>query len=175
MVCDEAFDEGISILIEFVRPNAEPHTLGLYIDHNMGGIVKDAFVAGPLADVHERFPDQLRELDLSEARARLERALDALDRTLDPPVDEDVDRLRVFMSACARLLPSGTVLALEPEELGRKERELLLDDFLSSHEGQRWCGNRDAEDVAGNGDRVRRRLTTTAGRCVGVREWSRSS
>ncbi len=115
MMCDDLFDDGVSILIEFARPNADPHTLGLYIDHNMGGIVKDAFVAGPLAEVRERFPD-LCELDLGEARARLERALDILDYTLDPPVDEGVDRLRGFMYACARLLPGGAVLPDELEE-----------------------------------------------------------
>jgi hypothetical protein len=147
MMWDDVFDDGVSILIEFARPNADPHTLGLYIDHNMGGIVKDAFVAGPLAEVRERFPD-LCELDLGEARARLERALDVLDHTLDPPVDEDVDRLRGFMYACARLLPGGAVLPDELEESAPEERELLLDDFLSSPDGGRWCGDADAEAVA---------------------------
>ncbi len=147
MMCDDLFDDGVSILIEFARPNADPHTLGLYIDHNMGGIVKDAFVAGPLAEVRERFPD-LCELDLGEARARLERALDILDYTLDPPVDEGVDRLRGFMDACARLLPGGAALPDELEESAPEERELLLDDFLTSPEGRRWCGDADAEDVA---------------------------
>ena len=147
MMCDEVFDDGVSVLIEFARPNAEPHTLGLYIDHNMGGIVKDAFVAGPLGEVRERFPD-LRELDLGEACARLERALDILDHTLDPPVGKDVARLRGFMYACTRLLPGGVVLPDELEELAPDERELLLGGFLSSPEGERWRDDADAEDVA---------------------------
>jgi len=147
VMCDDVFDDGTSILIEFDRPNADPHTLGLYIDHNMGGIVKDAFVAGPLAEVRDRFPD-LCELDLGEARARLERALDILVHTLDPPVDKDVDRLRGLMYACARLLPGGAALPDELEVPTPQERELLLDDFLGSPEGRRWRGDADAEDVA---------------------------
>jgi hypothetical protein len=147
MMCDEVFDDGVSILIEFARPNGEPHTLGLYIDHNMGGIVKDAFVAGPLGEVRERFPD-LRAIDLGEARARVERALDVLDHTLDPPVDKDVERLRGFMYARAKLLPGGAVPLDEFEELPPDERESLLSDFLSSPEGERWRGDADAEDVA---------------------------
>jgi hypothetical protein len=147
MMYDEVFDDAVSVLIEFARPNAEPHTLGLYIDHNMGGIVKDAFVAGPLREVRERFHD-LRALDLREARARLERAVDVLDHTLDPPVDKDVDRLRGFMYARAKTLPGGAVLPGELEELAPDERESLLDDFLSSPEGERWRDDAEAEDVA---------------------------
>ena len=48
---DEAFDDGVSVLIEFAPPDGERHTLGIYIDHNLGGLVKDAFLAGPLDDV----------------------------------------------------------------------------------------------------------------------------
>jgi hypothetical protein len=146
-MCDDVFDDGMSVLIEFAQPNAAPHTLGLYIDHNMGGVVKDAFVAGPLGEVCERFPD-LRELDLAEARARVERALDVLDHTLDPSVDKDVDRLRGFMYARAKLLPGGAALPDEFEELAAEERESLLGDFLSSPEGEQWRNDADAEDVA---------------------------
>jgi hypothetical protein len=144
---DEVFDDGASILIEFAQPNAEPHTLGLYIDNNLGGIVKDAFVAGPLGEVRERFPD-LCALDLAEARTRLERALDVLDHTSDPPVGKDVDRLRGFMYARAGLLPGGVVLPDELEGLPSDERESVLSDFLSSAEADRWRDDADAEGIA---------------------------
>ena len=157
MMCDEVFDDAVSVLIEFARPNAEPHTLGLYIDHNMGGIVKDAFVAGPLGEVRERFPD-LRALDLREARARLERALDVLDHTLDPPVDKDVDRLRGFMDARAKLLPGGAGLPDEFEELAPDERESPAGRLSLLARGRavaRRCGS---GGCRGDGDRIRRGL-----------------
>jgi hypothetical protein len=147
MMRDDVFDDSVSMLIEFARPNADPHTLGVYIDNNIGGIVKDAFVAGPLSEVRERFPE-LRKLDLAEARVRLERALDVLDHTLGPPVDKDVHGLRGLMYACAKLLPGGTGLPDEGEESVPDERESLLGDFLSSPEGRRWRGDEDAECVA---------------------------
>jgi hypothetical protein len=48
---EETFDDGLSVLVEFAAPNLETHTLGIYIDHNLGGLVKDVFLAGPLATV----------------------------------------------------------------------------------------------------------------------------
>ena len=89
LVHDEAFDDGVSVVDEFGS-----HTLGVYVDHNAGGVVKDAFVAGPLAEVRET---------LAAARTRDRRASwtsgrrvlasrgrsDDLDHTLYPPVSEE--------------------------------------------------------------------------------------
>ena len=86
LVHEEAFDDGVSVVVEFGS-----HTLGVYVDHNLGGLVKDVFLAGSLAEVRESFTTpgvSLRELDLAEARARVEAALYELDHTLDPPVAE---------------------------------------------------------------------------------------
>ena len=115
MCDDDGFDDGLSVLVEFATPGAEPYTLGIYIDHNMGGLVKDVFIAGPLASVREQLersaPDKdrlaLRALDLADARARVQDALEIFDRTLAPPVDEDVRSLRAFMRARIATLPEG--------------------------------------------------------------------
>src|SRR5439155_1225787 len=48
---EAAFDDGVSVMVEFTAPNVETHTIGIYIDHNMGGLVKDVFLAGALSDV----------------------------------------------------------------------------------------------------------------------------
>jgi hypothetical protein len=154
MMCDDGFDDGRSVLIEFATRDGKPHTLGVYIDHNMRGLVKDVFVAGPLAGVTKALASGdgivLSELDLAEARARVERALDVLDHTISPAVDKDVDRLRAFMYARARLLPGGTVLPDEFDEVDEvepSEREGLLADFLSAAEGERWRGDDDASHI----------------------------
>jgi len=129
---DEAFDDGVSVQIEFPQPGCENHTLGIYIDHNMGGLVKDAFLAGPLAEVEgemRRTPDgdrlTLHGLDLAEARARVEAGLYMLDHTDDPPVDEDVSRLRALIDARIRLLPDGFELPDEYEEMSSEARRSL--------------------------------------------------
>jgi hypothetical protein len=46
LMCEEAFDDGASVMVEFTAPNVETHTIGIYIDHNMGGLAKDVFLAG---------------------------------------------------------------------------------------------------------------------------------
>jgi hypothetical protein len=155
LMYEQAFDDGVSVMIEFATPGGEPHTLGVYIDHNMGGLVKDVFVAGPIAELRaqltgggaERMGPALRALDLAEARARVESALDILDHTFDPAVDEDVRSLRAFVEARIRLLPDGVTLPDEYEELTSEDRERLLADFIESPEGQRWREDEDARDV----------------------------
>jgi hypothetical protein len=155
LMTEPAFDDGVSVMIEFALPDREPHTLGVYIDHNMGGLVKDVFVAGPLAVVQGDLARNgagedgvtLRELDLGEARARVERALDIFEHTLDPPVDDDVGALCAFVDARMTLLPAGTTLPDAYVEVAPEKRERLLSDFLKSSEGRRWCDDEAAEDV----------------------------
>ncbi len=155
LMYEEAFDDGVSVLVEFSYADRDPHTLGIYIDHNMGGLVKDAFVAGPLSELRDKLERQaaqevgpaIRDLDLAEARARVEAALYMLDHTYDAPVGEDVRPLRALIDARLRLLPDGCELGDDFEELTPQERDQLLLDFVASPEGQRWRGDEDAEDV----------------------------
>lgn len=156
MCDDDGFDDGLSVMVEFAVKGEQPHTLGVYIDHNMGGLVKDVFVAGSLTSVREqlgrRAPDRhglvLHELDLAQARVRVERALEILDHTIDPPVDEDVRPLRALMCARTETLPDGGAWRDEELEITPEQRAQLLADFLDSPEGERWRGDEDAEDLA---------------------------
>jgi len=156
LMSEEAFDDGLSVMVEYSAPGVEPHTLGIYIDHNMGGLVKDVFLAGPLTEVRGKFnrraPNHvglaIRDLDLAEARARVEAALYMLDHTYDPPVTEDVRPMRALIEARTRLLPKGFELPDDYQEVTPEERDALLAGFLASPEGQRWRGDEDAEDVA---------------------------
>ncbi len=89
--CDEAFDDGVSVIVEFDGYGEEPHTLGIYIDHNLGGLVRGVFLAGSLSDVRAKLSVRapngvqfaVRDLELAEARARIVAALDVLDHTYE--------------------------------------------------------------------------------------------
>lgn len=147
LLCEDDFDDGVSVVVEF----SGSHTLGVYVDHNLGGLVKDVFVAGPLAEVRAEFERhgepgiELRTLDLAEARARIEGALYMLDHTLDAPVSEDVHGLRALVEARLRRLPAGFELPDDYREVAPEEREALLAGFLAAPEGRRWRGDEDAE------------------------------
>ncbi len=155
LMYEEAFDDGVSVLIEFAPPDGERHTLGIYIDHNLGGLVKDAFLAGPLDEVRSKLSSRahngvglaLKKLDPGEARARIEAGLYMLDHTYDPPVDDDVHALRGLIDGRVRRLPDGFELREDYEEMSVEDRERLLAKFLASPEGQHWRGDADAEDV----------------------------
>jgi hypothetical protein len=151
---EPAFDDGVSVMVEFAGV-AEVHTLSVYIDHNLGGLVKDILLAGPIDELRAGFagaPDadrvRFRELDLGEARARITAALTQLDRTFDPPVEDDVHALRALVDARLRLLPAGEEASATVTEIPTEERDALLADFLDSDEGRRWREDEDAEAAA---------------------------
>jgi hypothetical protein len=155
LMYEGAFDDGLGVMVEFTAPNVSTHTLGIYVDHNMGGLVKDVFLAGPLSEVRARLgrpaPNQVglafRDLELAEARARIDAALHVLDHTWEPPVNEDVRPMRALIDARMRLLPAGFELPDEDVEVTPEQRGALLEDFFASPEGRRWRDDDDAEDV----------------------------
>ena len=152
---DEAFDDGVSVIVEFDGYGEESHTLGIYIDHNMGGLVKDVFLAGPLIDVRAKLSVRapngvelaVRDLELAKARARIVAAFDVLDHTYEPPVDEDVSRLRALVEARIDLLPAGLQHDDEDHDIPQADRERMLNEFLDSTPGKQWAGDEHAEDV----------------------------
>jgi hypothetical protein len=74
-------------------------------------------------------------------------AVDVLDHTYDPPIDEDVMRLRALIEARVDLLPAGLQLGDDYEEVPQAERQRMLEAFLATSYGARWAGDEDAEDV----------------------------
>lgn len=157
LIAEETFDDGLSVLIEFVHPAEEAVTCGIYVDHNLGGLVKDLFLVGvPLDEVQamlrERAPAGVglvvRELDLAEARARVHRALEILERTLDPPVDDEVWSLRALLDTWITRLPHGFELPAKFEDFSSEERDQLLGEFLDSRFGKRWRADEVAADAA---------------------------
>jgi hypothetical protein len=91
----DELDDGENVFVGVTWPDGVGATFVLYVDHNMGTLVKDAFVL-PL--VYDEVMAQYRtiieagqtvaELRPAEARARLEQALAQNDRTL-PPIETD--------------------------------------------------------------------------------------
>lgn len=149
---DRLFDDGLSVLLEFDQPGVERHTLGVYIDHNIGGIAKDAFLGGALDEVAALLAGSgeqgiaLEEVSLGEAGARISAALEATDITLDAPASDDLRALRAFIDTRLGMLPAYEEITERPE-VPASERGALLADFLASAEGERFAGDEDARDI----------------------------
>jgi hypothetical protein len=124
------------VLLSFHHP--EDHVFNVVVDHNLGGMAKDAVCTRDAEKVlslwSEEDPDAAAHpIDAAEAAGRLRAALAVTDQTFEPPLSFDFVQLRALIEARIRELPEGW----EPEAaplMPEPEREALVDDFLSSAE-----------------------------------------
>ncbi len=138
---DPVDDDGVSVMVGFDGPGQET-TVGVYVDHNLAGIAKDAFavpagIAEVLAELRQNHDDpedpEYKEIPLDEAAARWRVALEMTERTFDPPTTEDLDHLRALVLARLVTLPAGGHVPEAPT-LNDAERDELLAEFLESDE-----------------------------------------
>ncbi len=126
------------VLLSFRHPGRAAHAFNVVVDHNLGGMAKDAVCTGDAQKVLSLWsredPDAAAHpIDAAEAAGRLREALAATDQTVEPPVSFDFVQLRALLEARIRELPVGW----EPEpfpEMSEPERDALVEVFLSSAE-----------------------------------------
>lgn len=107
--------DGENILIGTMLPGGTPLTSVIYVDHNLGTLVKDAFVLPePVDDVIEQMlavaddPDtEVRDLDPAEARARVDEAIELSTLTFPPVETDSWPASRPMVEWAAALLPPG--------------------------------------------------------------------
>ncbi len=133
--------DGDNILIGWAWPGGQEASAVVYIDHNVGTLVKDAFVVdGPLDDLVGSYrgladPDMsLEPLDPAEARVRITGAVAKADVTV-PPFESDTWPLcRPLVQWVVGHLPAGGTVP-EPEEWSDGARAGLVDHFLATPHG----------------------------------------
>lgn len=120
----------------FAYPGGGEHTICVLVDHNLGGIAKDAYPAAALSETLARWREAeaegitLRPAALSEVAGRLDDALVATDfrHGASPRLAE----VRALLTARLAALPTPERPGLV--ELDHEGREELVADFLSSPE-----------------------------------------
>lgn len=119
-------------------PDGRRLTALVYVDHNMGSVVKDAFVIPePLAVVVERIKDvrqsgqSLMQFDPADARAIVETAIDHGSRLFPPLESESWPVCRPLVEWLVRLQPAGGVVP-ERKEWTDEERTAIAADFFAS-------------------------------------------
>ncbi|MDQ1378051.1 MAG: hypothetical protein QOE15_2224 [Acidimicrobiaceae bacterium] len=137
---DPVDDDGVSVMVGFEGPSGA-HTLGVYVDHNLGGIAKDGFaVPAPVEEAVARLresddtgPVEFREISVAEAAARWRDAFKMTDRIVEPPVTEDLRQLRALLRARLSAMPVGGEVPAH-DELSKDRREQLVAEFLATGE-----------------------------------------
>ncbi len=134
--------DGDSVLLGARLPGSEL-TAVIYIDHNLGTVVKDAFPApGPISEVIERLreaaddPDvTIRDIGLPDARARVAEAIEVGTITFPPFETETWPASRPLTEWLLRLLPEGGTGYVRPawSETAKKK---LANRFFGSEFGK---------------------------------------
>ncbi len=130
--------DGDNIMIGWAWPDGQAASAVVYIDHNVGTLVKDAFVVDePLDDLLQAYrrladPDMSWDpLDPAEARARIAEAISRADVTV-PPFESDTWPLcRPLVQWVVGRLPTGGTVP-EAEEWSEDARAGLVDLFLET-------------------------------------------
>ncbi len=142
--------DGDDYLLGVTLPSGHPLSALVYVDHNLGTVVKDAFVVPePLEDLAIKMgtliedPDQtLTRTDPAAARAVMEAAIDDGSRLYPPLTSDSWPMCRPLVEWMLRMLPTGGV-APELKEWSQEEIAAISAEFFASPFGAPL--DRDAE------------------------------
>ncbi len=158
---DEYGDQD-ALIVTFEYPGSGQHCFVVLVDHNLGGVIKKAFLSAEPDSVLEdwrRMPGTpLRSIPAEEAAHRLRDALDAgaapsADAFASDESSEEVDELRALLHARLGRLPTPSPAAPKPEMTDR-ERAALVRDFVASPEAAALRRPRAGDDRGGGTRRV---------------------
>jgi hypothetical protein len=134
----DPFGDQIGYYFTFRYPGRSQHLLMALYDENLGGIIKDAFVA-PLkddAEVPEMLnadPDvEVREADPAEAAAHIAAAIATGDVFIDNDWTEEFRHNRALVLARTRLFPQVELPESPSPSPDEDEQEALIKEFLAS-------------------------------------------
>ncbi len=143
---DPADDDGVMVMVGYDGP-AGAHTLGVFVDHNLGGIAKDSFalpvsideVVARLRESNDSESMDYREISLAEAAARWRDAFKLTDKSVDPPVTEDLRHLRALLNARLSKMSAASKLPVA-DSLSADERATLIGEFLDTEDAAALSG-----------------------------------
>ncbi|WP_409431498.1 hypothetical protein ACJEIK_11580 [Mycobacterium sp. SMC-16] len=122
-------------------PDGRQLTALVYVDHNMGTVVKDAFVIPePISVVVERLQQSIEDgqslmrFDPADARAIVAEAIDGGSRLFPPLESESWPVCRPLVEWLVRMQPAGGVVP-ERHEWTDEERTAIAEDFFASRFG----------------------------------------
>lgn len=151
------FDDGDDFVVGVRWKDGEELAALVYVDHNLGTMVKDAFVIPEpptsiadrfrsLAEAEETIGMNEREVDPADARARIEQAIADGDLLL-PPVETDTwPQCRPLVEWIVGRLPDGGQEYDWPE-WSDEELDDIVDGFFASEHGRALKDTGDHRDL----------------------------
>lgn len=133
--------DGDNVMIGVRMPDKSEVTVAVYIDHNLGTVVKDSFVLpAPIEETTEQFRDvadgpdtTVAELPLANARARIEPAVER-GALMFPPLETGTwPGCRALVEWVLRMLPADGTGYVRPEWDEAALEELTERFFASPH------------------------------------------
>lgn len=119
----------------FRYPGREPHLVMALVDHNIGGIVKDADCGIPTDDPRVRASAiegaELADVEAGPTAAAIIRAVEIGDQYLDNDWSDDFKKTRALLLARMSSLKPAT-LPDHGEPLAPEEREKIIEEFVAA-------------------------------------------
>ena len=138
LVQTDPLNDGENVMVSWRWPDGGTATASVYVDHNLGTIVKDAFVVPKSGDEIAALYASMNEprvttqpIDRADARARIAEAIETGDHSVPPIETESWPACRPMVEWLLRQLRAGGSGYIRPE-WPEADREQLLNDFLQS-------------------------------------------
>jgi len=153
---DPVFGDAQTVFLQSRHSDGETLTIGVLIDHNLGGMAKDILLAESIDQVESAMLDHadneaahlvLERIEPGVAAGLIGQAIRLTDAIWDPPVHEDYWPGRALAQLRADQTPNP-VAPPEREEMPPSERDALRAEFLSSAEGAGCATDGTAAGVA---------------------------
>ena len=164
----ETLGDGEHLLIELALGGTQPATLRAYVDHNLGTLVRDAYIVddgidqtlASLAAGDDDMHAQPHQLDNADARARLHQAIHT-GRMTYPAVETDTwPEMRALAEWVVRLMPSGGT-GYQGAAWHQIDIPTPRDRFVASVHARTLDAAVREEDVAGIADTLMRIIAGT--------------
>ncbi|MHB1171832.1 MAG: DUF6398 domain-containing protein [Lacisediminihabitans sp.] len=136
--------DGDNVVVGVRLPGNRECSILVYIDHNLGTLVKDAFVLDrPLAEVIVAWSEadssadtEIGDIPLADARARITPAIDVGAITFPPFESDTWPACRPLVEWIVSMMPEGGVGYEQRPEWSEKQLAGLADDFFASASGR---------------------------------------
>ncbi|MEV6890746.1 hypothetical protein [Kribbella sp. NPDC051137] len=135
IVSEDITGDGLSVVLDY-DDEQHPHTVVVFIDNNLGAIIKDVFVGPPVDRVLEAYQRggrvTIRTVRPPIAAGIILQALGETRDFDDPPVSEDFEFFTGLLVNRLTQMPERPVRPPMRPLLAPRQREQLVEEFLES-------------------------------------------